>query len=150
MTIAGDGVDPELIGLPRRWNMRSIRNFMLVFGSISSVFDYLTFGLLYLLLRLAPGGFRTGWFVESLLTELCIVFVVRTRRPMWRSRPATALWVSSLVVTVVGLALPYSPLAAVFGFVPLPLPIMLMLVGVVLAYTLVSELGKTWFFARSE
>ena len=85
--IADDAVDPELIARPQRWNMRFIGRFMLEFGAVSSVFDFLTFGALLLVFRAAPDLFRTGWFVESLLTELVIALVVRTRRPFFRSRP---------------------------------------------------------------
>ena len=86
--IADDAVDPELIARPQRWNMRFIGRFMLEFGAVSSVFDFLTFGALLLVFHAAPDLFRTGWFVESLLTELVIALVVRTRRPFYRSRPA--------------------------------------------------------------
>ena len=85
--IADDAVDPELIARPQRWNMRFIGRFMLEFGAVSSVFDFLTFGALLLVFHAAPDLFRTGWFVESLLTELVIALVVRTRRPFFRSRP---------------------------------------------------------------
>ena len=89
--IADDSVDPELVERPQRWDMRFIGRFMVEFGVVSSVFDFLTFGVLLVVFRAAPELFRTGWFVESLLTELVIALVVRTRRPFFRSRPGTLL-----------------------------------------------------------
>ena len=89
--MADDSVDPELVERPRRWDMRFIGRFMVEFGLLSSVFDFLTFGVLLCVFHASPEVFRTGWFVESLLTELVIALVVRTRRPFFRSRPGTIL-----------------------------------------------------------
>lgn len=119
---------------------------MLVFGAVSSVFDYLTFFFLRFLVRLPPDAFRTGWFVESLLTELVIVFVVRTKRPIWKSRPSRALTFSSLAVAAFAIALPYLPFAGVFGFVPLSAGVMLSLVALTCTYAFVSELAKYRFW----
>jgi Mg2+-importing ATPase len=97
---------------------------MVVFGLISSVFDYITFGLLLLVLKTSEEQFRTGWFVESLLTELFILLIVRTRRPFFKSKPGTLLGVSTLLVGIAAVAPPYLPVVAtIFGFVPLPFPI---------------------------
>jgi len=149
MAIAGDRVDPETIAVPRRWQVKRIRNFMLLFGGISSVFDGLTFVVLLLVLQVAPPEFRTAWFVESLLTELAILLVVRTQRPLFASRPSTALlWVSA-AVAVVAVALPYVPAAqALFGFVPLPPTLLAVLVLITLLYTAASEAAKQVFFRR--
>ncbi len=149
MTIATDGVDAEQIDRPRRWDIRFIRNFMLVFGLVSSVFDYLTFGVLAWWLQAAAPEFQTGWFIESLMTELLIVLVIRTRRPFFRSRPGTVLLTATLVVAGTTVFLPYSPLGPLFGFVPLPPRLVLMLVGITGGYLLASELVKHWFFRRS-
>src|SRR5678809_1166825 len=100
--IAGDTVDPELVERPRRWDMRFIGRFMLEFGILSSAFDFLTFGALLGLFHATPELFRTGWFVESLLTELVVALVVRTRRPFFRSKPGAVLFWSTLAL--VGLA----------------------------------------------
>jgi Mg2+-importing ATPase len=91
------------------------------FGLISSVFDYLTFGTLLLVIRTTPEQFRTAWFMESLLTELVIALVVRTRRPCFRSKPGRLLWLSTLSVAIVTLVIPYLPFSALFGFTPLPI-----------------------------
>lgn len=149
MTIANDAVDPELVDRPRRWDVNFIRNFMIVFGLISSAFDYLTFGLLLLVLHANEDLFRTGWFIESLITELFILLVVRTRRPLFRSTPGKMLWVSTLAVGIVSLALPYTPgVQQLFSFVPLPLPVMLMLLGVTALYVIANEIAKRIFFQR--
>ena len=88
MTIASDNVDPEMVAVPRRWDIRFIRRFMLVFGLLSSVFDYATFGVLLLVLHASPAEFRTGWFIESVASASLVVLVIRTRRPLFRSAPA--------------------------------------------------------------
>lgn len=142
MTIAGDGVDEELVRRPRRWDIAEIRRFMIAFGATSSAFDILTFVFLARGVSVGVDGFRTGWFVESLLTELAIVFVVRTHRPLFRSRPGRALAGSSLVMAFVALALPYSPVAPAFDLVPLPLSVLATLVAITLAYVAVSERVK--------
>ena len=148
MAIAGDSVDRELVEKPRRWDIRFIRNFMIVFGLVSSVFDYLTFGILILLVRATPEMFRTAWFIESLLTELVIALVVRTRRPFFRSRPGRWLLISTLAVTGITFALPYLPISGYLGFVPLPAPLLAILVAITAGYVLASELAKKWFYQR--
>ena len=148
MTIATDSVDREQVEQPRRWDIRFIRNFMLVFGLVSSAFDYLTFGALLYWLRATEQEFQTGWFIESLMTELFIVLVIRTRGRFYRSRPGTLLLVATLVVASTTIFLPYTPPAALFGFVPLPAGFVLLLLGITAAYLLASELVKGWFFRR--
>lgn len=148
MTIATDSVDPEQVNRPRRWDIRFIRNFMLVFGLVSSVFDYLTFGALLYWLHATERQFQTGWFIESLMTELFIVLVIRTRGPFFRSRPGTLLLVSTLVVAGTTIFLPYTPLGALFGFVPLPPLFVLALLGITAGYLMASEAVKGWFFRR--
>ena len=147
MTIATDSVDREMVEQPRRWDIRFIRNFMLVFGLISSLFDYLTFGVLLLVMKVGVDEFRTGWFVESLLTELMILLVVRTRRPLTQSRPGKYLWLCTVLVVALTLALPYLPgVGRLFNFVPLPASVMLILVGITLLYVVVSEVAKIYFY----
>ncbi|WP_233252076.1 magnesium-translocating P-type ATPase [Limnohabitans sp. 2KL-17] len=149
-TIAGDRVDPEWVAKPRHWDTPFIRNYMVVFGLLSSAFDFLTFGALLWIFEAAPQEFQTGWFVESLMTELVIALVVRTRRPFYQSRPARLLLMSTLAVLMVALTLPYLPFSAVFGFVPLPWPLMLGMVVLTLAYVGVVELVKKRFYAQTE
>ena len=147
-TIAGDKVDKEWVDKPRRWDTVFIRDYMVVFGLISSVFDFLTFGALLWVFQAAPEEFRTGWFLESLMTELVIALVVRTRRPFYRSRPATLLLVTTLAVIAVALVLPYLPFSSIFGFVPLPAPLLLSMIGLTMAYVVAVEAAKKWFYAR--
>jgi len=149
MTIAGDSVDPELVERPRRWNIRFIRDFMVTFGLVSSVFDYLTFGTLLLVLRATADQFRTGWFLESVLTELLILLVIRTRRPFFKSRPGNYLLISALIVAGVTVVLPYSPLSGLLGFTPLPIPLLLVLGGIAVLYVATSEMAKRFFYART-
>jgi len=149
MTIAGDSIDPEFVEKPRRWDVRMIRNFMVAFGLVSSVFDYITFGVLLWWLHVSEPVFQTAWFVESLLTELVILLIVRTRRPFFRSRPGRWLWVSTVAVAVVAFALPYLPGATdAFGFTPLPVTLLLVLAGITLAYAVANEVLKGYFFRR--
>jgi len=142
-------VDRELVERPRRWDVRFIRNFMVTFGAVSSVFDYLTFGTLLLVLRAAADQFRTGWFLESVLTELLILLVIRTRRPFFKSRPGNYLLISALIVAGVTLVLPYSPLSGLLGFTPLPIPLLLVLGGITVLYIASSEVAKRSFYART-
>jgi Mg2+-importing ATPase len=148
MTIATDRVDPELVDRPLRWNIRFIRDFMIVFGGISSVFDYLTFGALFWLLHATPGQFRSGWFVESVLTELLILLVIRTSRTFFRSRPSLPMAISTAVVIALSIAVLYLPVNRFFELEPLPLPYIALIVVITLGYTLTSEIAKRWFFRR--
>ncbi len=148
--IASDRVDPEWVAKPRRWDTVFIRDYMVRFGLISSLFDMLTFGALLWLFRASPEEFRTGWFLESLLTELVIALVVRTRRPFYRSRPGNLLLGSSACVMMLALVLPYLPFSLIFGFVPLPAPLVLAMIGLTLAYVLVVEVAKKSFYGRAE
>ncbi len=149
MALAGDRVDTERIERPHRWSVSSIRDFMIVFGAISSVFDALTFALLWFVLRASPEQFRTAWFVESLVTELVILLVVRTHRPLWASAPSRSLWASTLAVAAVAVALPWTPwVAQAFGFVPLPAAVLAALAAITLLYALANEAAKRVFFAR--
>ncbi|MCJ7550041.1 MAG: magnesium-translocating P-type ATPase, partial [Anaerolineae bacterium] len=124
MNIAGDSVDRELVDRPRRWDIRFIRDFMLTFGISSSVFDYLTFGLLLVVLKAGEKEFHTSWFVESIVTELLIMLIVRTQKPFYKSKPGRALVVATVLVAVVTLALPYTPIAPRLGLEPLSLPLL--------------------------
>jgi Mg2+-importing ATPase len=148
MAIAGDSVDPELIERPRRWDVRFIRDFMVTFGLVSSAFDYLTFGTLLLLFHATTDQFRTGWFLQSVLTELLILLVIRTRRPFFKSRPGRYLLIAALIVVAVTLLLPYSPLSGLLGFTPLPLPVLLVLGGIAVLYIASSEVAKRFFYQR--
>jgi Mg2+-importing ATPase len=146
MTIAGDRVDADWIDRPRRWDIGFIKRFMFTFGLVSSGFDYLTFALLLWVLHAQADQFRTGWFMESVVSAACVVLVVRTHRPMYASTPSRGLVVATLLVVVVALMLPWTPLAALFGFVPLPPLFLAMLAGILVAYVLSAEVVKHWFY----
>jgi Mg2+-importing ATPase len=146
MGLAGDSVDPEQTATPRRWDMRFLRRFMIEFGLLSSVFDFLTFGALLLVFRTSPEAFRTAWFVESLLTELAIALVVRTRRRAYRSRPGRFLLWSSVAVAVVAVSLPYLPGVGRLGFVPLPVPLLATVLVILLLYVIATEILKGAFY----
>jgi Mg2+-importing ATPase len=144
--IADDSVDPELVNRPRRWDITFIGRFMLTFGLVSSLFDFLTFGVLLGIFRATPATFRTTWFVESLLTELVIAMVVRTRRPFFRSRPGTLLLWSTVGLIAFTFAIPYVPFASVFGFVPLPGALLAAVAAITTLYVAATELAKRWFY----
>ena len=144
--IADDGVDRELVERPRRWDMRFIGRFMVEFGVSSSLFDFVTFGVLILIVRAAPDLFRTSWFVESLLTELMMMLVMRTRRPFYKSRPGTLLLVLTVGVMVLALVIPYLPKAGTFGFVPLPGTLLFIILAITVTYVVTTDLQKRWFY----
>ncbi|HTO07927.1 MAG TPA: magnesium-translocating P-type ATPase [Myxococcota bacterium] len=142
LTIAGDRVEDETLAAPRRWNVRFIRRFMLLFGAQSSVFDLCCFALLLLALKADATLFRSGWFVESVLSEVSVVFALRTALPLGRSRPSRALVASSVAVGAIALALPYSPLAGPLGFAPLPPALLGAMLGLVALYFASAEALK--------
>ena len=148
MTIATDRVDADWIDQPRRWDIGFIQRFMLTFGLVSSIFDYLTFGVLLWLLHSNPAQFRSGWFVESVVSAATIVLVVRTRGPIWTSRPSRALVVATAVVVISAIGLPFTPLGRLFGFEALPAEFLLCLAAILVLYILSAETAKRWFYRR--
>jgi P-type Mg2+ transporter len=140
--IARDRVDPVWMRKPYHWDIAAIRRFMLVFGFTSSVFDLLTFGVLLALVSGDVALFRTGWFTESLLTELLVLLVLRTYKPFWRSRPGRGLWQATLVMIGITLLLPYLPFAGLFDFEPLPGAILAAVVLISVLYVAVTEWVK--------
>lgn len=147
--IADDSVDAELVERPRRWDMRFIGRFMVEFGVLSSLFDFLTFAVLLGLFHASPEVFRTGWFVASLLTELVVALVVRTRRPFFRSRPGKTLLVSTLALIPVAFGIPFMPYVSLLGFVAVPASLLAALAGVTVLYVLATELMKKSFYRRA-
>jgi Mg2+-importing ATPase len=148
MTIATDNVDEEMINYPRRWDIKAIRKFMITFGLLSSVFDYLTFGLLLIVLRANEGEFRTGWFLESVISASVIVLVIRSRKPFFKSRPGKYLLIATLSIAVITLILPFTPLGTIFGFSPLSLTTYLLLMLIVVFYVIAAEITKTIFHKK--
>ena len=148
MTIATDSVDRELVEKPRRWNIQFIRNFMLTFGILSSVFDYLTFGVLLLILHATTDQFRTGWFLESVISASITVLVIRTRKSFFRSKPGKYLLMATLLIVGVTILFPFTPLAGLLGFQPLPMTILLVIGMIVVLYILAAEIAKRSFYKR--
>lgn len=149
LAIPGDRVDEEQLHAPSHWDISFIRRFMLFFGPISSLFDFLTFGIMLGVFQAGPELFRTGWFVESLATQTLIVFAIRTRRtPFLRSRPSWTLVATVATVLAVGIGITVSPLADDLGFVPLPAGFFLTLVVLVIGYLVLIEFAKQVFYAE--
>ncbi|MGH1548801.1 magnesium-translocating P-type ATPase [Leifsonia poae] len=149
LAIPTDRVDPEQLRAPAHWDIGAIRRFMLLFGPISSLFDFATFALMLAVLHAGPPEFRSGWFIESIATQTLIVFAIRTHRvPFLRSRPSPALVAAVLGVVAVGAWLPYSPLSGLLGFTPLPTGFFLALVATVLVYLVLVEAAKLWYYRR--
>jgi Mg2+-importing ATPase len=148
MAIPTDGVDDEFIARPHRWDMVFLRRFMTVIGPVSSVFDFLTFYVLYVLLRADEAAFQTGWFVESLATQVLVIFVIRTKLSPLRSRPSRTLALTAVGTVIAALALPFTPLGAALGFVHPPWRFFAVLPVMVGAYLGAVELVKRRFYAR--
>jgi len=148
MAIATDNVDDEMVNHPRRWDIKAIRKFMITFGLVSSIFDYLTFGLLLLVIRANESQFRTGWFIESVISASIIVLVIRSRKPFFRSRPGKYLLIATLSIAVVTLILPFTPLGNIFGFSPLTLSTYLLLLLIVVFYIIAAEVTKRIFYKK--
>jgi Mg2+-importing ATPase len=148
MTIAADNVDQEMVERPRRWNIRFIRKFMLTFGILSSFFDYMTFGVLKLLLHASTEQFRTGWFLESVVSATLIVLVVRTRKFFLKSRPHRYLALATLLVVLLTISIPFISFAKLFGFTKLPLSFLGVLSGIVLLYVCAAEVTKKIFYRK--
>ena len=148
MTIATDRVDEEMVDHPRRWDIGAIRKFMLTFGLVSSVFDFLTFGALLYILGANQDQFRTGWFLESVVSASLIVLVIRSRQPFFKSRPSKYLLIATLLTVAATVVLPFTPLGEIFGFRPLPLSFLLLIAIIVVLYIVSAELVKAVFYKK--
>lgn len=149
LAIPTDHVDKEQLAAPAHWDIAFIRRFMLFFGPVSSMFDFLTFWVMLHLFHAGPALFRTGWFVESLATQVLVIFAIRTRRiPFLRSRPSRPLALAALAVVVAGAVLPYTPLAHLLGFQPLPIGFFAALAAMVVGYLVLIEAAKKVFFTH--
>ncbi len=146
MTIATDRVDAIAVMKPRRWDIGFIQKFMLVFGLLSSIFDYCTFAILLLLLKANEKMFQTGWFTESVISASLIVLVMRTRLPFFKSIPGKPLLITTCCTIIAVTVLPYTPLANLFGFGRLPLYCYGLIWGIVICYVISAELAKRWFY----
>jgi P-type Mg2+ transporter len=152
--IPSDDVDADVVAEPARWDVHAIERFMIAFGPVSSIFDYATFGLLLLLLgnkASSENSFHTGWFVESLFTQILVVLAIRTRfSPFWRSHPSKQLGAAIVAALAAAVIIPLSPLGPVIGFGVLPWQFWPLLVGIVIAYLTLVEVVKRWFDRRED
>lgn len=151
--IPTDNVDEEFLEEPRKWEIGGIARFMLYLGPVSSIFDYATFMLMLVVFDAwdKPQLFQTGWFVESLFTQTLVIHIIRTRRiPFIQSRASGALILTTIIVCLIGAALPYSPLAPVFGFTPLPTAYWPIVGLFLVSYAILAHLAKTAYFERFE
>ena len=150
ISIPSDNVDPALLHRPKRWQIAFIRQFMMIIGPISSIYDFLTFGVLLWVFHASTSAtlFRTGWFVESLATQTLVVFVIRTAGNPLKSRPSRPLLIGVLVVVAIAVVLPYTPLGSLLGFIPLPVPLLGAIAFLAVTYLLLVQAVKSWFYRR--
>jgi Mg2+-importing ATPase len=150
ISIPSDNVDPALLHRPKRWQIGFIRQFMMIIGPISSIYDFLTFGVLLWVFHATTNAplFHTGWFVESLATQTLVVFVIRTAGNPFKSRPSRSLVIGVLAVVAVAVVLPYTPAGSLVGLIPLPLSLLGAIAGLAVTYLLVVQAVKSWFYRR--
>jgi Mg2+-importing ATPase len=150
ISIPSDNVDPALLHRPKRWQIAFIRQFMMIIGPISSIYDFLTFGVLLWAFHASTNAtlFHTGWFVESLATQTLVVFVIRTAGNPFKSRPGRPLLIGVLAIVAIAVVLPYTPLGSLLGFIPLPLSLLGAIAGLAVTYLLVVQAVKSWFYHR--
>jgi P-type Mg2+ transporter len=150
ISIPSDNVDPALLHRPKRWQIAFIRQFMMIIGPISSIYDFLTFGVLLWVFHAStnPPLFHTGWFVESLATQTLVVFVIRTAGSPFKSHPSRALVISVLSVVAIAAVLPYTPVGSLLRFAPLPASMLAVIALLAATYLLVVQAVKSWFYRR--
>ncbi len=148
LTIASDNVDEEQLERPGKWDLKFIRNYMLIFGIHSSLFDVITFITLLFVLKVKESAFQTGWFIESILTELFILFIIRTHKNFFKSKPGKYLFILSVFGLILTLGLPYTPFANDIGLSPLPLINLGAMLIIVAFYIITADLLKVWFFKK--
>jgi P-type Mg2+ transporter len=148
VTIPTDNVDSSYIIKPHRWDIKLIQDFMIYIGPISSIFDFLTFFMMWWVFHSSEALFHTGWFVESLSTQTLVLFIIRTAGNPLRSRPSLPLTITTVLVVCIGIILPFTPLAGPLGFTPLPALYFLFLAGMVITYLLLVEIVKRRLMRR--
>jgi P-type Mg2+ transporter len=148
LTVTTDNVDQEQLDRPGKWNLKLIRSYMVIFGIHSSLFDLLTFLTLYVVLKAKESEFQTGWFIESVLSELFIVFIIRTHKNFFKSRPGKYLFILSFIALALTIGLPYLPIANDIGLTPLPMVNLGAMLLIVAAYIFTADVLKVWFFKK--
>jgi P-type Mg2+ transporter len=150
LLLTRDGVDKNYLEMPKRWSIKSIQNFMLVFGPISSLYDFLVMFILLYILKASPALFQTGWFIESLITQTLIVLCIRTRMvPFYKSKPDKIFSAGLLVIALFGLVLPYSPLATLLHLIKPPVIYYSWLVAIIIGYFILVEIVKKIYYKNS-
>ena len=148
-TIPTDNVDESYISTPKKWDIDFIKKFIMVFGPISSIFDFITFFILLVIFQADASFFQTAWFVESICTQTLVIFVIRTRVvPFYQSRPSRMLFASTIFIVLIACILPFTVIGSLFGFVQLPVAFYAVLAALVITYLIIVELVKYWFFQR--
>ena len=148
LTVTSDNVDEEQLEKPGKWNLKLIRNYMIIFGIHSSFFDLITFLTLLYLLKVKESEFQTAWFIESVLSELFILFIIRTHKNFFKSQPGKYLFILSAIALVLTIGLPYLPIASQIGLTPLPLLNLSIMLFIVTIYILTADVLKVWFFKK--
>jgi P-type Mg2+ transporter len=148
LMVASDNVDQEQVDVPGKWDLKFIRNYMVIFGIHSSLFDVITFLTLLYVLKVKESAFQTGWFIESILTELFILFIIRTHKNFFKSMPGKYLFILSILGLVITIALPYVPFAQDLGLTPLPLINLGAMFLIVIFYIITADILKVWFFKK--
>jgi Mg2+-importing ATPase len=149
LTISTDNVDKKLVQRPRRWNIKFIRKFMITFGFLSVVFDFLAFGV-FTLLQATEQEFRTGWFVESVISASVVVLIIRTEKPFFKSRPSKNLLIATLSLVIATLIFPLTPLAKILGFVTIPALFYASIAMIISLYIVSAEIVKKKFYSKME
>jgi Mg2+-importing ATPase len=150
LAIATDNVDDDYLKKPKHWNIKKIRKSMNYFGLLSSLFDFITFGFLLLITKATMPVFQAGWFLQSFLTEVLFIFVIRTKKWFWQSKPSKILTTSAIITTAIILILLYTDLRKYFGFGFLKLNVALTIVGIALLYYLITEFFKKFIYKKFE
>ena len=148
LSVASDNVDDEQITKPGKWDIKFIQNYMIIFGIHSSIFDIITFLSLYFILKVNETAFQTGWFIESILTELFILFIVRTHKNFFKSRPGKYLFILSIIGLIITVGLPYSLLNQQIGLTPLPMNQIGLMLFIVASYIITADWLKVWYFNK--
>ena len=148
LMISSDNVDADQLSRPGKWNLKLVRNYMLVFGIHSSIFDLTTFLLIFFIMKVGESQFQTGWFIESVLSELFILFIIRTRKSFWVSQPSKYLLILSTFGLILTIIIPFSPVSSLLGFTNISLPILLIMIFEVACYIITADLLRGWFFRR--
>ncbi len=148
-TIPTDNVDASYISTPKKWDIEFIKKFIMVFGPISSIFDFITFFVLLFIFNADAALFQTAWFIESICTQTLVIFVIRTRVvPFYKSRPSIPLMISTLLIVAIACILPFTVIGSIFSFVPPPVSFFVVLAGLVAGYLIMVELVKRWFYRK--